>query len=102
MTAFKRRFGDFLSMARERCEWDALKFDPTTQKFHEFLDILQKTTKEVFESEAQQFIDRAKYAKMPDHVNKIINRIHSVDKPLNDIALHSERDVKLNLSGSTR
>ena len=59
MTIFKRRFGDYLSMAKARCEWNALKFDPSTQKLHEFLDILQKTAKEAFGSEAQQFIDKA-------------------------------------------
>ena len=42
LTIFKRRFGDFLSMAKARCEWDSLKFDPATQKLHEFLDVLQK------------------------------------------------------------
>ena len=41
MTIFKRRFGDYLSMAKPRCEWDALKFDPSTHKLHEFLDVLQ-------------------------------------------------------------
>ena len=29
MTIFKRRFGYYLSMAKARCEWDALKFDPS-------------------------------------------------------------------------
>ena len=70
MTIFKRRFGDYLSMAKARCEWDSLKFDPATQKLHELLDVLQKTAKESFGSEAQQFIDKAIYAKMPDHVKK--------------------------------
>ena len=57
-------------MAKARCEWDSLKFDPATQKLHELLDVLQKTAKESFGSEAQQFIDKAIYAKMPDHVKK--------------------------------
>ena len=65
MTIFKRRFGDYLSMAKARCEWDELKFNPSNQKLHEFLDVLQKTAKEAFGSEAQQFIDKAIYAKMP-------------------------------------
>ena len=42
MTIFKRRFGDYLSMAKARCEWGALRFDRSTQKLHEFLDLLQK------------------------------------------------------------
>ena len=76
MTNFKRRFGDYLSMAKSRCEWDALRFDPSAQKLHEILDVLQKTAKEAFGSEAQQFIDKAKYAKMPDHVEKRLNRAY--------------------------
>ena len=91
MTIFKRRFGDYLSMAKARCEWDALKFDPSTQKLHEFLDVLQKTAKEAFGSQAQQFIDKAIYAKMPDHVQKILNRAYLEDKPCNDIVLHIHR-----------
>ena len=81
ITAFKRRFGDFQSSAKARCEWDNLRFDPTKQKLHEFLDVLQKTAKEAFGSGAQQFIDKAIYAKMPDHVKKILNRAYLEDKP---------------------
>ena len=81
MTIFKSRFGNCLSVANARCEWDALKFDPSTQKLHEFLDVLQKTTEEAFGSEAQQFIDKAIYAKMPDHVKKVPNRAYLEDKP---------------------
>ena len=67
-TIFKRRLGDCVSIAKARYGRDALKFDPSTQKLHEFLDILQKTAEEAFGAETQQFIDKAKYAKLPDHV----------------------------------
>ena len=100
ITAFKRRFGDFQSSAKARCEWDALHFDPTKQKLHEFLDALQKTAKEAFGSEAQKFIDKAIYAKMPDHVKKILNRTYLEDKPYNDIVLHLEREMRLNGLGA--
>ena len=30
MAIFKRRFGDYMSMAKTVCEWDSLKFDPST------------------------------------------------------------------------
>ena len=95
ITAFKRRFGDCRFSAKARCEWDALHFDPTEQKLHEFLDSLQKTAKEAFGSEAQNFIDKAIYAKMPDHVKKILNRAYLQDKPYNDIVLHLEREMRL-------
>ena len=100
MTIFKRRFGDYLSMAKARCEWYALKFDPSNQKLHEFLDVLQKTAKEEFGSEAQHIIDKAIYAKMPDHVKKILNRAYLEDKPYNDIVLHLETEMRLNGFGA--
>ena len=96
VTIFKRRFGDYLLMTKARCEWDALEFDPSTHKLHEFLDVLQKTAKEAFGSEAQQFIDKAIYAKMPDHVKKILNRSYLEDKPYNDIVLRLGREMRLN------
>ena len=60
------------------------------------MDILQKTAKEAFGSEAQKFIDKAIYTKMPDHVKKILNRAYLKDKPYNDIILHLEREMRLN------
>ena len=100
ITAFKRRFGDFQSGAKARCEWDALHFDPTKQKLHEFLYMLRKNAKEAFGPEAQKFIDKAIYAKMPDHVKKILNRAYLADKPYNDIVLHLEREMRLNGLGA--
>ena len=61
---------------------------------------MQKTAKEVFGSEAQKLIDRAIYAKMPDHVKKILNRAYLEDKPYNDIVLHLEREMRLNGLGA--
>ena len=100
MTIFKRRFGDYLSMAKARCEWDAHKLDPLTQKLHKVLNVLQKTAKEAFGSKAQQFIDMAIFAKMPDHVKKILNRAYLEDKPYNDIVLHKEKEMRLNGLGA--
>ena len=59
-------------------------------KLHEVLDVLQKTAKDALGTEAQKFIDEAKYAKLPDHVKKILNRAYLEDKPNNDIVLHLE------------
>ena len=100
MTTFKRRFGDYLSAAKTRCEWDTLKFDPASHKLHEFLDSLRNTAKEAFGSEAQQFIDKAIYAKIPDHVQKILIRAYLEDKSYNEIVLHLEREMRLNGLGA--
>ena len=100
ITAFKRRLGYFQSPANARCEWDSLHFDPIKQKLHEFLDVLQKTAKEAFGPEAQNFIDKAIFAKMPDHVKEILNRAYHEDKPYYDIVLHLEREMHLNGLGA--
>ena len=70
------------------------------KKPHEYLDILQKPAKEAFGSEAQKFVDKAIYAKMPDHVKKILNRPYLEDKPYNDIVLHLEREMRLSGLGA--
>ena len=64
------------------------------------MDTLQKTAKEAFGSEAQRFIDKAIYAKMPDHVKTILNSAYLEDKPYNDIVLHLEREMRLNGLGA--
>ena len=89
-----------LSMAEARCEWAVLRSDPSTQKLVDFLDVLQKTAKEAFGAEAQQFIDKAIYAKMPDHVKKLLNRAYLEDNPYNDIVLHLEKEMRLNGLGA--
>ena len=68
--------------------------------FHEFLDTLQKTAKEAFGFEAQKVVDKAIYAKMPDHVKKVLNRAYLEDKPYNDTVLHLEREMRLNGRGA--
>ena len=45
MTIFQLRFGDYLSMAKTRCEWDALKLDPSTQKLTKFWMYFKKPQK---------------------------------------------------------
>ena len=87
-------------MAKARCEWDALRFDPSTQIYTNFWTSSKKTAKEAFGSEAQQLIDKATYAKMPDHVRKILNRAYLEDKPYNYIVLHLEREMRLNGLGA--
>ena len=98
--AFKRRFRYSQSSAKARCEWDALHFDPTKQKLHEFLDVLQKSAKEACGSAARKFLDKAIHAKIPDHVKKILNRAYLEDNPYNDIVLYLEREMHLNVLGA--
>ena len=73
---------------------------PRTKNSTNFWIYFKKTAKEAFGSEAQQFIDKAIYAKMPDHVKKILNRAYLEDKPYNDIVLHLEREMRLNGLGA--
>ena len=52
----------------------------------------KKTAEEAFGAEAQHCIDKAIYAKIPDHVKKLLNCANLEDKPYNDIVLHLERN----------
>ena len=61
----------------------------------------KKIAKVAFGTEGQQFFDKAIYAKMPDHVKKILNRAYFEDKPHNDSVLHLEREIRLNGLGAT-
>ena len=79
ITIFKRCFGDHLSMAKARNEWDALKFVTSKQKLTRIPTYTSKKAKEAFAAEAQQFV---------------------VDKPYNDLVLHLERKMKLNGLGA--
>ena len=99
MTISKLRFGDaLLSMAKTRCKSDVLTFDPTTQKLREILDILQKNRE--CGIRAEQCIDKTIYAKIPDNVKKILNRVFRKDEPCVDIVLHLEREMRLNGLGT--
>ena len=49
MTIFKRQFGDYLSMAKARCEWDALKVDPSTKNSTNFWTHSRKQQKRYLE-----------------------------------------------------
>ena len=76
ITAFRRRVGKSQSSGTTTCEWDNLHFYPAKQRIHEFFDSLQKTVNEAFKPEAQQFIDKVIYVKMPNHVEKKLNRVY--------------------------
>ena len=69
---------------------------PPNKNFINSSTYCKKTAKEAFGSVAQKFIDKAIYAKMPDHVKKILNRTYLEAKPYSDIVLHLEREMRLN------
>ena len=81
ITAFKRRFGDFQSSAKARCEWDSLHFDPTKQKLHEFLihckKRLRKRSALKHKNELQHQLPREPRMRTDNR----ISRTHSVQHP---------------------
>ena len=44
--AFRRRYTKTQSQATARCEWDRLTFDPTQQKFQDFLEQYQELARD--------------------------------------------------------
>ena len=100
MTIFKRRFGDYLSMAKKDVSGTHSSSTSQNKNSTNFWTHSKKTAKEAFGTEAQLFIDKNIYAKIPDHVMKILNRAYLEDKTYNDIVLHLEREMRLNGLGA--
>ena len=96
MRIFKTSFRRLPINGKNQMRMGCTQIRPLNAKLHEFLDVLQKTGKKAHGSEAQQFIDKAIYAKMPDHVKKILNWAYLEDKPYNDLVVHLEIGMRLN------
>ena len=63
-------------MATAKHKFQRLVFNPANQNLIDFLDELQKLTKDAFGVAAQAIIEQFIYAKMPPHLkNQLIRRI---------------------------
>ena len=83
-------------MATTKHKFHRLDFNPTNQKVADFLDELQKLTKDAFEVAAQAIIEQFIYAEMPLHLKKSINQAHLENGTYEQIVSHLERELELN------
>ena len=74
VSTFRRRYVRPQSVATPRCKWEQLHFDPSRQKFQDFLEQYQKLAQEDYGDDAPKFIELSFYAKIPTHLKRVLNQ----------------------------
>ena len=97
LTVFRRKYVKPQSMATAKHKFQQLVFNPANQKLIDFLDELQKLAKVAFRVDAQAIIEQFIYAKMPPHLKKSINEAHLENGTYEQIVIHLERELELNI-----
>ena len=83
-------------MATAKHKFQKLVLNPANQNLVDFLDELQKLTKNAFGIAAHAFIEQFIYAKMATHLKKLINQAHLENGTYEQIVTHLERELELN------
>ena len=96
LTVFRRKYVKLQSMATAKQKFQRLVFNPANQKLIDFLDELQKLTKDAFGVAAQAIIEHFIYARMPLHLKKSINKAHLENSTYEQIVSHLEREIEIN------
>ena len=96
LTVFRRKYLKPPSMATAQHKFQRLVFNPANQKLIEFLDELQKLTKDAFGGAAQAIIEQFIYAKMPPHLKKSLNQAPLENGTYEQIVSHLQRELELN------
>ena len=96
MTVFRRKYVKPQSIATAKRKFQRLVFNPANQKLFDFLDELQKMSKDAFGGTAQAIIEQFIYAKMPPHLNKSVNQAHLENGRYEQNVSHLERELELN------
>ena len=96
LTVFRRKYVKPQSMTTAKHKFQRLVFIPANQKLIDFLDELQKLTKDAFGVAAQAIIEQFIYAKMPPHLKKSINQAHLENGTYEQILSHLESELELN------
>ena len=95
LTVFRRKYVKPQSMATAKPNFQQLVFNPANQKLIEFLDEIQKLAKVAFGVAAQAIIEQFIYAKVPPHLEKLINQAHLKNGTYEQIVTHLERELEL-------
>ena len=88
LTVFRRKYVKPQLMATARHKFQQLRFSPANQKLIDFLDGLQKLTKDAFGDAAQAIIDQFIYAQMPPQLRKSLNQAHLENGTYEQIVTH--------------
>ena len=83
-------------MATAKHKFQRLVFNPANQNLIDFLDELQKLTKDAFGVAAQAIIEQFIYAKMPPRQKQSINQAHLENGTYEQIVSHLEKELEIN------
>ena len=83
-------------MATAKHKYQKRVFRPANQKLVDFLDELQRLSKDAFGIAAHAIIEQFIYAKMLQHLKKSMNRAHLENSTYEQIVRHLERELELN------
>ena len=96
LTMLRRKYGKPQSRARAKHKFQQLVFSSANQKLIDFLDELQKWSKDAFGFAALAIIEQFIYAKMPPHLRNSINQAHLENGTYEQIVAHLETEIELN------
>ena len=91
LAAFRRKYVKPQSIEMAKQEFQKLVFNPANQKVVDFLDELEKLAEDAFGKAAHTIIEQFIYAKMPPHLNKLINQAHLENGTYEQIVTHLEK-----------
>ena len=98
LAVFRRKYVKPQSMATAKHKFQKLVFNPANQKLVDFLNELQKLTKDAFGIAAQAIIEQFIYAKMPPHLKKSKNQANLENGTYEQIVTLLKRELELNSS----
>ena len=96
LAVFRRKYVKPQSMATAKHKFQKLVFNSANQKLVDFLNELQKFSKDAFGIAAHAIIEQFIYTKMPPHLNKSKNQAHLENGTYEQIVTHLERELELN------
>ena len=82
-------------MATAKHKFQRLVCNQAKQKLNDFLDELQKLTKDAFGVAAQAIIEQFIYTEMPPNLKKCSNQAHLENGTWDQIVAHLENELKL-------
>ena len=87
-------------MAIAKHQFQRLVSNPANQKLNDFVDEIRKLAKDAIRVATQAIIEQFKYAKMPSHLKKSINRAHLENVKNKQVVSHLKRELELNVLGA--
>ena len=96
ISTFRRRYVRPQSVARTRWKCEQLHFDPSRQKFQDFLEQYQKLAQEAYGDDTPQFTETSFYAKLPPHLKRVLNQARLEAETYDTMVQHLEREMELN------